>query len=167
MEAIRSSETSVNNIPTRRHIPEDGILHCRRRENLKSHKSSVVASHRCRTNCVENTTSQLVHWCLLGICCGHYLATTVDYRLHAAICLSAVNIYAYRPIDWDLTFSWMWMWNVGLLCFGMWRRGVWWRFSDGSDSNLRSWGLRLYVDSKRRQNYTRLQRIAFQNMTSF
>jgi hypothetical protein len=27
MEAIRSSETSVNKIPTRRHIPEDGILH--------------------------------------------------------------------------------------------------------------------------------------------
>jgi hypothetical protein len=29
MEAIRSSETSVNKIPTRRHIPEDGILQCR------------------------------------------------------------------------------------------------------------------------------------------
>jgi hypothetical protein len=26
MEAIRSSETSANKIPTRRHIPEDGIL---------------------------------------------------------------------------------------------------------------------------------------------
>jgi bisphosphoglycerate-dependent phosphoglycerate mutase len=26
VEAIRSSETSVNKIPTRRHIPEDGIL---------------------------------------------------------------------------------------------------------------------------------------------
>jgi hypothetical protein len=35
MEAIRSSETSVNKIPTRRHIPEDGI-HSHRRENLKS-----------------------------------------------------------------------------------------------------------------------------------
>jgi hypothetical protein len=27
MEAIRSSETSVPTISTRRHIPEDGILH--------------------------------------------------------------------------------------------------------------------------------------------
>jgi hypothetical protein len=27
MEAIRSSETSVNKISTWRHIPEDGILH--------------------------------------------------------------------------------------------------------------------------------------------
>jgi hypothetical protein len=35
MEAIRSSETSVNNISTRRHIPEDVILHSHRRENLK------------------------------------------------------------------------------------------------------------------------------------
>jgi hypothetical protein len=39
MEAIRSSETSVNKIPTRRHIPEDGIFHSYRRENLKSHNT--------------------------------------------------------------------------------------------------------------------------------
>jgi hypothetical protein len=37
MEATRSSETSVNKISTRRHIPKDGILHSHRRENLKSH----------------------------------------------------------------------------------------------------------------------------------
>jgi hypothetical protein len=37
MEAIRSSETSVNKISTRRHIPEDGILHSHRHENLKSY----------------------------------------------------------------------------------------------------------------------------------
>jgi hypothetical protein len=36
MEATRSSETSVFTGPTRRHIPEDGILHSHRRENLKS-----------------------------------------------------------------------------------------------------------------------------------
>jgi hypothetical protein len=34
---IRSSETSVNKISTWRHIPEDGILHSHRREDLKSH----------------------------------------------------------------------------------------------------------------------------------
>jgi hypothetical protein len=37
MEAIRSSETSVNKISTRHHTPEDGILHSHRRENLKSY----------------------------------------------------------------------------------------------------------------------------------
>jgi hypothetical protein len=38
MEAARSSETSAYNKPARRHIPEDGILHNHRRENLKSYK---------------------------------------------------------------------------------------------------------------------------------
>jgi hypothetical protein len=38
MEAIRSSETSVQStISTRRHTPEDGILHSHRRGNLKSY----------------------------------------------------------------------------------------------------------------------------------
>jgi hypothetical protein len=37
MEALRSSETSVNKISTRRHIPEDGILQSQSRENLKSY----------------------------------------------------------------------------------------------------------------------------------
>jgi hypothetical protein len=38
MEAICSFETSVNTRSTRRHIPEDGILHSHRCENLKSYK---------------------------------------------------------------------------------------------------------------------------------
>jgi hypothetical protein len=38
MEAIRTSETSINfNVTTRRYIPEDSKLHTRRRESLKSH----------------------------------------------------------------------------------------------------------------------------------
>jgi hypothetical protein len=37
IEAIRSSETSILTTDTRRSIPEDGILHSHRRENLKSY----------------------------------------------------------------------------------------------------------------------------------
>jgi hypothetical protein len=41
MEATCSSETSVHTRSTRRHIPEDGILHSHRRENLKSNTVEV------------------------------------------------------------------------------------------------------------------------------
>jgi hypothetical protein len=37
MEAVRTSETSVDNYFTRQYIPEDNSDHTRRRENLKSH----------------------------------------------------------------------------------------------------------------------------------
>jgi hypothetical protein len=39
MEGACSYETSVLTRPTRRHIPEEGILHNHRRENLKSYNA--------------------------------------------------------------------------------------------------------------------------------
>jgi hypothetical protein len=44
-EAIRYSETSVHTRSTRRHIPENGILHTQRRENLKSYKSYNIQNY--------------------------------------------------------------------------------------------------------------------------
>jgi hypothetical protein len=42
MEATHSSETAVVTRHTLQHIPEDGILHGHRHENLKSYKDKVV-----------------------------------------------------------------------------------------------------------------------------
>jgi hypothetical protein len=39
MKATHSSKTLVYNKPTRRHIPQDGILHSHLSENIKSYKS--------------------------------------------------------------------------------------------------------------------------------
>jgi hypothetical protein len=57
-------------------------------ENTASNSFYIVATHSCPTDHVENTSSQLVHWCMLGICWpatsvlySHYLAT----GLHATI----------------------------------------------------------------------------------
>jgi hypothetical protein len=42
---IAPSETSVNFIvTTRRYIPEDSKLHTRRRENLKSHRTTICVT---------------------------------------------------------------------------------------------------------------------------
>jgi hypothetical protein len=41
MEAIRFSETLVDTRTTRRYIPEIGILHSHRRENLKSYNQFI------------------------------------------------------------------------------------------------------------------------------
>jgi hypothetical protein len=42
-------QVAVNKISTRHHIPEDGILHSHRRENLKSYKPrSILAEYVAR-----------------------------------------------------------------------------------------------------------------------
>jgi hypothetical protein len=42
MESVRTTDTSVLTRATRRKIPEDGILHSHRRENLKSYKVQQI-----------------------------------------------------------------------------------------------------------------------------
>jgi hypothetical protein len=45
MEALRSSETTVLTRIIRRTIPDDGILHSHRRENLKPYKSPTLLGY--------------------------------------------------------------------------------------------------------------------------
>jgi hypothetical protein len=53
MEAVRTSETSVDNHFTRQYIPEDNSEHhTRRRENLKSHILVVFSLSRRVKSCV-------------------------------------------------------------------------------------------------------------------
>jgi hypothetical protein len=46
-------------------------------ENTSPNSSPVVASHSYRTNCVQNIASQLLHCCMLRICCGRYIIPAV------------------------------------------------------------------------------------------
>jgi hypothetical protein len=49
MEAVRTSETSVDNLSTRQYNPEDSSEHhTRRRENLKSHNIFLILIFRVR-----------------------------------------------------------------------------------------------------------------------
>jgi hypothetical protein len=52
VKALISSETSVHTRATRRIIPEDGIIHSHRRENLKSY---------IRILCLTHLMSSIVH----------------------------------------------------------------------------------------------------------
>jgi hypothetical protein len=49
MEAIHSSETTVLTRATWRNIPENGILHSHRRENLKSYNKRMVSQKETQT----------------------------------------------------------------------------------------------------------------------
>jgi hypothetical protein len=53
MEATRSSETSVYNKPTRRHIPERDILHIHRSVNLKSYTIFALVCRRVTAQTVS------------------------------------------------------------------------------------------------------------------
>jgi hypothetical protein len=50
IEAIRSNETYVLTRAIRRNIPEDGILHSHRRENLKS-SFTLLETHHTKLKC--------------------------------------------------------------------------------------------------------------------
>jgi hypothetical protein len=65
MEAIKSSETSVQSTTsTRRHTPENGILHSHRCENLKS--------YIFRINCLFALVLFQLNFCYVYLCRYEY-----------------------------------------------------------------------------------------------
>jgi hypothetical protein len=59
MEAVRTSETSVDNHFTQQYIPEDNSeLHTRRRENLKSHIVNLYGE--ATLHCIRRFESSLI-----------------------------------------------------------------------------------------------------------
>jgi hypothetical protein len=78
MEAIRSSEVSIHIRSTRRHIPEAGILHSHRRENVKSYKLyfAFADMHIIFLRlfiCVYNKHLQLIFSSCRDICQSYFL----------------------------------------------------------------------------------------------
>jgi hypothetical protein len=90
MEAIRSSETSVQSTTsTRRHTPEDGILHSHRRENLKSYVLLLVG-HPCS----RETDSVFLLYCKYSeiyICSAIYNELLI---IHQAALITCILIQA-------------------------------------------------------------------------
>jgi hypothetical protein len=78
VEATFFSETSILTSATRRHIPEDGILHSHRREYLISYQNRYIAKPMCYGS----------------------IMTEAEFE-------QATPVYTYliaHPLDQDLTF---------------------------------------------------------------
>jgi hypothetical protein len=68
MEAIRSSETSVLTRAIKCHIPEDGILHIHRRENLKFYRSIQPTLNSRVARKVHSILLSCLRLCFPGLC---------------------------------------------------------------------------------------------------
>ena len=89
-------------------------------EKTCPNSSSVAASCSYHTKHVENTASQLLHYCMLWTCCGHFLATTVVFSWslpsNGSTCHFSTILFSYSasypntvhwPQDMSNSFEWV------------------------------------------------------------
>jgi hypothetical protein len=110
----RSTETSLHTRSTRRHIPEYGILHSHRRENLKSYISSWLCEITRRENCSLKLVKACAyfpnellfdvhHWrlCILQMqahCCSANYIAEIRSSIMVTCCFSIriFNMWNYK-----------------------------------------------------------------------
>jgi hypothetical protein len=120
MEAILSSETSVHTRSTRRHIPEDVILHSHRRENPKYFMSTQV----------RKATRRLIF--LRGDASGTApkIEPSVRRRVQKIVhCINGPSSRTSRTCNFACWFLWLWIFvshikgriDTGT---GLWERGA-------------------------------------------
>jgi hypothetical protein len=96
MEAIRSSETSVYTISTRRHIPEDSILHSYCRENLKSYNFKNVCIHAVFHSYLKNA---YILTFFIYLITKFIPKTLIPYASFYYYCrISAIKSHCYRTL---------------------------------------------------------------------
>jgi hypothetical protein len=102
MEAVRTSETSINfNVTTRHYIPEDSKLHTRHRENLKSRTNRLNCTEQSSTcewlnNFREAMTCRQLYVCNVQGFILH-LPTTVDFVQITAASVKQVLVESSSP----------------------------------------------------------------------
>jgi hypothetical protein len=98
MEAIRSSETSVNARSTQRHISEDDILHSHRCESLKSYKKLII-SYLCSPAYIlvgqeELCNSLYLHMQLFSLySSSNALAIPFTIYFFCCVCLLTITLF--------------------------------------------------------------------------
>jgi hypothetical protein len=92
MEAIRSSEKTVNILSTRRHIPEDGFIHSHPRENLKSYTWRYVCSNHYFTKIMKKSICFRRKLHFLWQKCPVLTSSIICLLLHGCLCLNFVSV---------------------------------------------------------------------------
>jgi hypothetical protein len=88
-------KTSVHTRSTRRHIPEDGILHSHRREKLESYKIGIdwyVANRSYKCSVWDSHSNGYEGLCLLGYNAMHSVERQMTFRRNMSLPSSGLKL---------------------------------------------------------------------------